>query len=115
MTNTKRYIGLSLSLCMQDILKGDVKIEDISAIVASTAFKDTTEALLAYYDYYWANITFLKKCDAILKNIWPIVFQPRLNVGKENHIGHTVTKGHWLDTFTGQVFIHYEPDEPCEI
>jgi len=96
----RNLIGLSLSLCMRDILQYDIDPRQIIIIVSATAFKTAEEVLENYYDGYWSNTP-----KAIVKDklfgIWSQVSQPRLQV--KDFRGHSVSKGHWLNTDTGNV------------
>lgn len=93
-------IGLSLSLCMQDILAGKIEVNQIAAIVTSTAFENLYQAFEYYYPIYWKDYS---KNEAFIKltEIWPIVCQPRLQVDIFEHRGHNVSHGYWLNTETG--------------
>jgi hypothetical protein len=106
MTNIRRFIGLSFSLCMQDILNNKVLISDISAIVTSTKFNTQEEAFNYYYQEYWSPYATEYDCRAILNMVWPLICQPRLNYDNADHRGHMLSHGFWLDTFTGEVTKH---------
>lgn len=97
----KRYIGLSLSLCMGDILDGKVDVNDIACIVTSTAFKSVDEAVEVYYDSYWNTVPKVQVAY-LLRGIWPIIAQPRL-YSPVIHRGHMVCHGHWVDTIDGKI------------
>lgn len=86
---------------MQDILKGTIKKEEISAIVTSTAFQTSEEAFLAYYNGYWNNFDSVK-VKITLDEIWSLICQPRLQVGMKEHRGHYAGQGIWLNTQTGE-------------
>jgi hypothetical protein len=96
----KNLIGTSLSYCMRDILSEKVDICNISAIVSSTAFTTPEKALESYYDIYWTKYN-KDYVLSTLKNIWPLLCQPRLNHDLREHRGHYSVKGHWLNTETG--------------
>lgn len=98
----RTYIGLSLSHCVRDILLEKIKIEDISAIVSSTAFTDVEQAMFHYYIFYWDDFQ-EETVLFTLKKLWPYVMQPRLTVGMYEHRGHFLSKGHWLNTETGEL------------
>ena len=97
----KIYIGFSLSRCLLDILKKKIDIDNISAIVTSTAFDSIHMAFEAYYRLYWDQFP-PDEVFKTLTSVWPIVCQPRLQSGLLNHRGHygSVT---WLDTLSGEV------------
>ena len=99
---SKLIIGLSLSFCVYDILRNKVNIEDISAIVTSTAFNNVDEVMSMYYESLWYKYAPYEHVRAILIKIWPIVFQPRL-VNPESR-GHYISKGCWVNIMTGEIF-----------
>lgn len=101
---TKTYVGTSLSLCMQDILLGAVKIEDISAIVTSTRFEDWQDAYDHYFISYWSRYADSDTCKETLQAIWHLVFQPRKI--EINSRGHYASHGFWLNTQTGEYSKH---------
>lgn len=103
MSNIKRYIGLSLSFCVKDILNGKINIDEVSAIVTSTAFKSVEECIKMYYMGYWEQYT-KSQVREVLTNLWPIIFQPRLSGDITEHRGHMLSHGWWVDTFEGTVF-----------
>ena len=101
----RKYIGTSLSFCMQDILMGNISIDEISAIVTSTAFKSSEEAFKNYYNSYWNSFDGVT-VKMTLDELWPIVCQPRLQVGMMEHRGHYAGQGFWLNTQTGEYSKH---------
>lgn len=103
MNNIRRYVGLSLSFCIRDILQGKTDVDEISAIVTSTKFATIESAFAHYYESYWAEYAEENKCMRVLKKVWPLVFQPRLNFEFTDHAGHMLTYGHWVDTISGNV------------
>jgi len=106
MSNIRKFIGLSLSFCMQDILVNKVNIDEISAIVTSTAFDSWQAAFEHYFISYWSNYADDETCKEILQKVWPLVCQPRLNFDIQDHKGHMLTEGFWLNTFTGELTRH---------
>lgn len=74
----KGLIGNSLSFCMQDILKGNVSIDDIDTIYAGTCFtEETIPNLLEEYNYYWEAVAREKAGEEIarqygVESIWDI-------------------------------------------
>lgn len=100
MSTVKKYIGTSLSFCVQDILRGNINIAEISAIVTSTAFQTQEEAIEAYKNSYWSEYGETIIADTI-SEIWHLVFQPRLKNMYE-HRGHYAGHGYWLNTQTGE-------------
>jgi hypothetical protein len=98
----KKFIGLSLSLCILDILRDKVDVAEISAIVTSTAFEDSNQAFLHYFTKYWNEFDGVT-VKMTLDKVWPIVCQPRLTAGMYVHRGHYVSKDIWLNTETGEL------------
>lgn len=97
----RHLIGLSLSFCMRDILKGNLAHHELVAILTSTAFKTPEEAVDYYYLNYWRDYATKEYALDVLTRLWPFIMQPRLSVGKNNHPGHRIGHGFWLDTNTG--------------
>ena len=97
----KRYIGLSLPLCICDILDGKVDVNDIACIVTSTAFKSVDEAVEVYYDSYWDTVPKVQVAY-LLRGIWHIIAQPRI-YSPVTHRGHMIGHGHWVDTIDGKI------------
>lgn len=103
----KKFIGLSMSFCMRDIFAGKIKIDEISAIVTSTAFFNWNEAFEYHYEIYWNDFD---KSIALrlFQEVWPLICQPRMQVGAYEHNGHSITHGFWLNTETGELTKHFE-------
>ena len=102
--SVKIYIGTSLSFCMQDILANKVSINDISAIVTSTAFEDWQQAYDQYFISYWSEYANDDTCKEVLQSIWHMVFQPRrMSIDSR---GHYAGQGFWLNTQTGEYTKH---------
>jgi hypothetical protein len=108
MSNIKRYIGLSLSSCIRDILDEKIDTSEISGIITSTRFLSVDEVLDYYYNAYWSNHK-RSEVKAVLTKFWPIIFQPRLAFKLEENVGHVLSHGWWVDTFEGRVFKYFEP------
>jgi hypothetical protein len=97
-----KKIGLSLSFCVQDILRGKVKLEDVSKIIASTKVSRPQHSTLAVWDEvldryaetYWAENP--DEGERIARQLIEEgrVFQPRLENGKHPYIG----EGHWVES-----------------
>lgn len=94
-----RYTGLSLSLCVSDILRGVVKVEQVDRIVASTKFEGILDALKAYHNLYWSQHADLGTVYRLLKAIWPIVEQPRF---EDDAFSNNVAYGHWIINVGGE-------------
>lgn len=103
MSNIRKYIGLSLSFCMREILLNKISIDEIAAIVASTRFESWQEAYEHYFISYWSEYADDETCKRILQEVWPLVCQPRLNFSFAEHRGHMLSHGVWLNTFTGEL------------
>jgi hypothetical protein len=90
-------IGLSLSMCLKDILAGTVAEGDVTKIVTMTAAPTTADwdALGARYrTVYW------RKFDgdaaiALMQRLWAQgkIEQPRLD---DPEYGHTIAGGWWI-------------------
>lgn len=99
----KTFIGLSLSLCVRDILLGKIEVNQIAGIITSTAFENLHQAFAYYYPNYWKSAADANTAFKTLAEVWPLVCQPRLQAGMFENRGHYVTHGHWLDTENGKL------------
>lgn len=95
----RKYIGLSLSNCLRDIAQGRINLDEVSAIVSSTAFISVQECLDEYYYKYWYSLDKILIAKT-LNEVWPFVCQPRLQVGAANHRGHPAVY-HWINVQQG--------------
>lgn len=95
----KKLIGLSLSLCVIDIIEGKVNADDVICIVTSTAFSSPEEAVKAYGGYWESEQTTKEAVLDMLQKLWPIVFQPRMIYGGR---GHMISAGYWYNVETGE-------------
>ncbi len=88
-----KYIGLSLSLCIKDILDRLVKEDDVYALVTGIEVRDNDWTwLIDYYGrHYWGNNPEAAAILYRLINSGRIV-QPRVN----GQVPPTLTNGHWL-------------------
>jgi len=96
----KTLIGLSMSFCIADILAKRIDIGSVICIVTNTAFKTPEEALDYYYDNHWKNYECRNETRDLLKVLWSLIYQPRLNntdVNQQYNIGF----GHWVNTSNG--------------
>lgn len=95
---------------MRDILDYNIDPRQVIIIVSSTTFKTPEEALDYYYDGYWSKTPKTIVKDKLFA-IWSQISQPRLLV--KDFRGHNISKGHWLNTLTGNVskdslrWLHY--------
>ncbi|MDD5059466.1 MAG: hypothetical protein WC516_10005 [Patescibacteria group bacterium] len=88
-------IGLSISMCVKDILNGEVNIEDVYCIIAGTMIQDQKNWFVLvdqYGDSYWKKFS-KEDIWATLEQLIPIIYQPRL-AGKQ---GPNISRGHWID------------------
>lgn len=112
MSNIKRYIGLSMSFCVADVLSHKIDTTQISCIVTSTRFHTAEEALEHYFEYYWNGFGYNKEDVLfVLRQLWQLLYQPRLAFEAEEHRGHMLSHGHWLDTFDGRVYKNIPSDD----
>ena len=86
-----RLYGLSLSLCVMEILAGKRTVDEIDGIIAATRFDSWREAVLRYERTYWSKYNGAE-IDAVMAALWPKVVQPRL-LGFESH---NISRGSWL-------------------
>lgn len=70
-------IGLSLSMCVKDILEGNVALEDVSKIITGTAFLTMEEAIKQYSLLIWYRYP-QQDVVRVVTALWPVVYQPRL-------------------------------------
>ena len=60
MTSTKHmYVGKSLSMCVKDILIGNVKLDEVLRIESGTKIEtiiELAELTINYYDRYWKDV-----------------------------------------------------------
>ena len=108
---TKKYVGLSLSFCIKNILDGDVKIEDVFCIVTNTGFSSIDGVIENYCKDYWRDYP-KDKVKELLEKLWPIIYQPRL---VEEDSMCLVAHGWWLDTATGKLGLTKKEEENTEL
>ena len=92
----RKYVGLSLRFCLIDILEGEKNIEEISAVVATTAFRSIQECMDEFYPAYWKTYDKTKVYKTLVE-LWPLVCQPRMQMGLARHHGHPIHIT-WIDT-----------------
>lgn len=95
----KQVIGLSVSLCIADIVSKKIKPEDVTKIIGSTAFEtdaDWERGAAEYSRAEWqgSNPTACTKMMFRLRQEGKIE-QPRLTNPDFNTWGRVI-KGHWL-------------------
>ena len=94
----KQLFGLSLSLCVSDILRGLVNESDVDGIVAGTMAKndkDFTKVTETYQEYYWDDHG---EGSEIAWRLWRDgkIYQPRC----DGHDPHNIAYGHWVEIAT---------------
>lgn len=97
-----KYIGFSLSLCIQDILNGLVKEEDVLHIVTGCSPRNQDdleeEIIPPYMKSYWRNnpeaVAILRRLDEDRRISWLSAWRKSApNIGW----------GHWIDVEKGSV------------
>ncbi|HNW19703.1 MAG TPA: hypothetical protein PLA53_00875 [bacterium] len=92
---TENKVGLSLSLCIKNILEGKVKEEEVKEIIAGTSFapEKFDELIDLYKKSYWYDNP--EEGEAIARRLFAAgkIKQPRMEGGKI----HSIAEGHWLD------------------
>ena len=71
------YIGNSLSMCVEDILDGRMRIEKVVCIIAASRFPTMEDAIKYYSPTYWRKYN-EGEILATLIVVWPRVLQPRI-------------------------------------
>ena len=84
--------GLSLSLCVREILAGEASEESVTAIIGATKFDSPESAVKHYSGLYWREYD-QEEVMALVTRLWPKVVQPRLH----GYEPHNIADGHWLD------------------
>lgn len=91
----KQLIGLSLSMCIKDLVEGKLGNDVIvHAIIAGTAFNPDNlfeEAYAHYSNGYWDGHS--KEAYRAAFNVIPVIIQPRLDGLKPPK----VSNGYWLE------------------
>lgn len=97
-------IGLSVSLCIKDILDGKVQIKEVKKIIGSTrceTTKDWEKVLDTYYFCYWNDYP-KSQCLEVFNLLLPIIEQPRLTSNKYPQIAIT---GRWVNSEEEIVYV----------
>jgi len=89
-------VGLSLSFCVSDILRGNIQEEEVKQIISGTMVESPeqwNELIESYKKYYWYEDP--EKAEAICRRFIESgkIKQPRTE-GKEVH---NIASGHWID------------------
>lgn len=91
-------VGVSLSFCVGDLLRGDRvwSFRQRLVLVTCTALSSPEEAYAKYGKSYWRGYP-KETVMALLKRIWPHVVQPRL---LNDRYEHFAGRGSWFTTQT---------------
>ena len=88
-------VGLSLSFCVGDILRGKVKEEEVKEIIAGTnASPERWDKLMEQYkETYWSENP--DEGEAIARRLYEAgkIKQPR----QDGKVAHNIAKGHWIE------------------
>jgi len=88
-------VGLSLSLCVRDILRGKIKEEEVKEIIAGTnASPEQWDGLMKNYkESYWRENP--EEGEAIARRLLDAgkIRQPR----QEGKAAHNIASGHWIE------------------
>lgn len=91
-------IGLSLSLCIKDILEGEVKVENVEQLIISVmAPIESSEWKNVIEDYkrsYWRRFDD-NEIDKLIESLKPLIVIPRLDCSNKYPI---VLDGHWVSS-----------------
>lgn len=93
-------IGLSLSACVSDIMRGKVKEEDVEKIISGTNSRGNWQEVLKHYrGIYW--IDYPNKAESCFWRLHKAgkIEEPRL---KNDAHYPVITGGHWV-TDVGQI------------
>lgn len=95
-------VGVSLSVCVGDLLRGDRvwSFRQRLVLVTCTAFSSPEEAYAKYSESYWRGYP-KETVMALLKRIWPHVVQPRL---LNDSYEHFAGRESWFTTTTLNVW-----------
>ncbi len=88
-------IGLSLSLCVRDILSGNVDINDVEKIIAGTMMRDVKSwntVITGYMGTYWQNYD---PTDVYLLLNQLVIVQHRLDNPDKFPM---IYSGHWVNS-----------------
>lgn len=82
-----KFVGLSLSFCVRDILAGIVSLDDIAFIVPGFSWHEGKKPSESYYETYWNQWP----RDEIDRTIAKLKFVP-----KEGDAAN-ISRGHWMN------------------
>lgn len=116
-----KLIGLSLSLCITDIINGKVNKEDVSCIIAATCAKndaDMKKLMDGYSTMYWGKDS--ERAVEIALELFAEnkVYQPRVNgdvhpaLNNDDALGVEHLGNHWISSqaFTDAAYAMYEKE-----
>lgn len=95
-------IGLSLSMCVKDIINGIVDENDVVAIISMTKLRNEIQwdkTLSDYCETYWKSNP--EMAVNIVRNLLRrnngvgCIIQPRLD--SIEYYGHSIGSSHWID------------------
>ena len=96
-------IGFSLGRCVRDIVRGDVQIDDVAFIIASTSIHDAEQLTGVIENYMYRDDDYLygldeDQCQAVAMKLWKTnrVLQPRRQ-GLHRH--RQPENAVWVDMF----------------
>ncbi len=89
-------IGLSISFCISDIIRGEVYLRDVECIVAGTKMRteeDVDRVIDQYKEHYWYD--YPEEAEKVFRQLWDAgkVYQPRLS---DNGNAINIASGHWV-------------------
>lgn len=94
----KRLYGLSMSICVRDIVEGKHDLERVKYIISSDRFKTLDEAISRYKDSsYWEKNK--EACIEVCMKLWNSgrIIQPRVIFG-DDYFPHTYgLKDLWVE------------------
>lgn len=116
-----KLIGLSLSLCITDIINGKVNKEDVSCIIAATCAKndaDMKKLMDGYSTMYWGKDS--ERAVEIALELFAEnkVYQPRVNgdvhpaLNNDDALAVEELGNHWISSqaFTDAAYATYEKE-----
>ena len=93
--NCNQLIGLSLSYCVSDILKEDVKLDNVTKMYVGCVWQSNQEfleLLEQYHQSYWRKFNF-REIEEIVDSLLPIIQITRLF--DPPRLPNTF-RGHWV-------------------
>jgi hypothetical protein len=91
-----KLIGLSLSLCIKDIITGKVDVASVEKIIANTraqSDEDWETVMQSYCSIYWKADPERARAIATQLRAEGRIEQPRV---ADRAYGHTTAGGHWI-------------------